>query len=836
MAWHEDALREQLDRLCGRAELLAERRARPANSCRRALTRRQELAAIFAALRRRQRRLAATTAPWGVCALDERPLRQDSWRHLVRRAAPLLGDTLRAETTQIQAFQAAYARPAATPAGRYAAWVLEEALRLVAGSTHLWLRWDGGALALSLMKGIGDAMMKKVDPHAPARASRQGCWNAHTQVHGRRTELRADFDPLQLRRDVAGLCAPSCEREAAQLLASALAAGGCASPAAALAAAAATHSDRSTAARALLGAGPAESSMAAAAFAARNVGARRARLKMALSALHDWARVPLSAAALSAAGLGADATALRDGQAVARPPCIAARALMHKHDKRDWLAKPRAPVLRPGGHLQVRLAAAREPTLRPFLPPGAELTLRTNLSRFPQDSFTAPPERHDDFRQLLTRLLPLPERIRLRFLAPWARHRRMPAATAALLAETAPPGAQLQTDWLDARVEAWDGSVARLRVQGGAPLAWRPNPHGLGLVHACRAKPRPTSSAPVRRWQGHKGLDEAPLAQTGALEGDRVLAKGRIFRLLGSVPGNSNVCRERDLPLLPSAELGQRGASLASFVEAAPSSELWVAHRGDSLANFAEATRRLPFEDLMLGQLCQHDDAACRCASTTFQELGDDGKFSDPVDWRCGAPPRLADCALLRPAFEFVPADTHFAPADRAVARRVHTAHGSFTQNFESATAMLLADLPAELASAAWTEEALLATLAVPALVARGEVPFLLGALRALEQELHLLTGPTLARLCGLDPAALARYWRGEQHALRAALDEPSPKRLPAPAMPAAALLFVAETPCARPGCAGTLLLDQDYNGRSIDEAACAVWRCWCCGDAARKK
>ena len=79
------------------------------------------------------------------------------------------------------------------------------------------------------------------------------------------------------------------------------------------------------------------------------------------------------------------------------------------------------------------------------------------------------------------------------------------------------------------------------------------------------------------------------------------------------------VCRERGLALLPSAELGQRGASLASFAEAAPFDDLCIGHRGASLASFAEATR-LPFEELMLGQLCQHD-AACRCASTRYQEL-----------------------------------------------------------------------------------------------------------------------------------------------------------------------------------------------------------------------
>lgn len=907
-AWSREALAAQADRLCGAAALAAEQDdAVGEHGPRAPLSSEEELAALQEALHCRAPENSQEAAAgalraewmaayplWPVHGLDDRPLSCTSWHVLLLEwAIPLLAATLRTEAGQLKAFQDGYWRPpSGPPAGRFSLWVLQEGIRLMASSSQPWLRADGGALALALLKGLGDSMMKKIDPHDPRRPAQQKCRQATIEQYGRPGEAEGSMDPILLRRAVGPKRQSSEETAATHLLASALSDGAEWSWDAALTAAEGTSKERRSAAASLGRAGfaEAECAIATALFAAGNLARRRTRLRAALRAVRGWGRSVFAATCMAEiAELRAEALALRE--CPSRQVSRRAREQMHTSERKDWCAyldetpAPGELAPRVGARMQVRLACkvGRDTEeqlpaeLRPFVRRGEEelhlqrdalwtlrnltyclrpverLRLRAVCARSASHRLVVAASSHDPTLPSArdapspTDLLPATraeasataaKRLATKVAAGVAEKRRLRRleadAAAECLAAGGPPlrlrssasqahngprgsrsqhglgswlPAQLATCWLDALVLSWNGDIAVLLVLGER-LRWRPSVRGAqGLVRECRPEPDIGVSAPVADWGSAEAV---PLPQTGAMAEDRVCTRAnRILEVCGTVPGDASFCCSRGLPLLSSA---------------APT--------------WQHETRRL-------GQGCDCSALQlCTCATTEYREIGQQpAGAAEHTSWRHDpSPPLLSECKLLRPGVRWVPSEMQVQPAAGGVRRALRLGEGSeHIQDFDSPVSMLLHDLPGELLSARWTEEKLLLGLAVPPLkITSREALHAHRALRALEQELYLLTDATTQRLCGFEDGyeehhhhpALVRYWRAEQSALHRGLGAPPRKRckIALPLMPPAVEPFLEETPCPRAGCPGTLFKRDDYNRRSVDEAAAEVLRCRLCG------
>jgi hypothetical protein len=489
-----------------------------------------------------------------------------------------------------------------------------------------------------------------------------------------------------------------------------------------------------------------------------------------------------------------------------RPVSRRARELMHTSERTDWSAflaeTPPPGEHRPsaGARLQVRLGLpaaglSLPEKLQPFVSRGQHLELQrdklwalASLARFLQ-----PLERlrlRAACARSVTRTLRVnaPERARCWPLVFVDCVEPVPLAEAEPLLP-----AMLVTPWLGALVQSWSGDSAQLLVAGQS-LCWRPAARApQGLIRACRPEPPATASAPLPDWSAAEAIS---LAQAGGVAGDRVRCGERVLQLCGPVRADFGLCR---------------ASGISPLASGAPA---WHEARG-------------------LGQRCDCV-AGCACPATEYWEPAA-GPASQRRDWRREpAQLRLADCVLLRPGVTWSSRAEALTQGDglRRIVRRPDG--GEECQDFDSPAAMVLHDLPAKLLSEKWTAHELLRVLAVaPATISSREARAAQGALRALEQELFVLTPGPVSRLCALcDGQALLRFWQGEQPVIR--LPGPGarkrPRGLEEPPMPAAVLALLDEAPCPRAGCTGTLGWRDDYNRRRVDEAEAEVSFCRLCG------
>jgi hypothetical protein len=157
-----------------------------------------------------------------------------------------------------------------------------------------WNRSDGAALALALLKDLGDAMMKKMDITNPKRPGAQQTQQARIEVYGRPGSASASLPSrVELVRSVGGVQAEIPMEQALHLIASALVPETAAKETAfsrCLRLAAAVKEDLLICAGVLEDSGfPRwEGLIAAATFAARSITRHRAELTAALLVLKQW--------------------------------------------------------------------------------------------------------------------------------------------------------------------------------------------------------------------------------------------------------------------------------------------------------------------------------------------------------------------------------------------------------------------------------------------------------------------------------------------------------------------------------------------------------------------
>jgi hypothetical protein len=738
----------------------------------------------------------APCVPWPAPELTDQALSCVSWHRLLRKwGLPLLAETLKTEETQLRAFMEAYwLPPGGPPVGRYSIWVLEEGIRLMVASTQPWLRADGGVLALALLKGLGDAMMKKVDPHSPRRPAQQKCEQATISYKGGADEAKGELDILSLRRSVGSWKGSAGEDVAAHLVTSAICSRMDCGWDAAMAVAEKSKLGRLKLAAHLVRAGfpVAESEIATATYVAAHIARRRTHLRAGIRILRGWGRNIFAAACLEEEGvMEAEVAALR--RSTKYHVTRWAREQMHTRERKDWSAfltetpERNEFTIRAGMRLQVRVsaplqAADRLPTqLFPFASNGSIFSLRSDTPN----------------EELTCRLFPVGT-------ATDCQKRRLCNAEAQKTAFLLQPLAEqpaltsrvwkcCTSDWISATLSAWDGVTAVLDFENQR-LRWRPAAAlPQGVMYDCRVEPI-QKPIPVTKWAEAEHL---PLAQVGASTRDHIGAPGgRTLVIFGDILGEIGFCRARGLPLLASAAPTWRHNSRC------------------------------------LGQGCDCEVTSnCRCPAVEYEEVGKPGKLS----WRTDPEaPRFSDCTLIRPSVQWLPGTVHQVPCSRRITRTLQDGN---TQKFDSVTSMLLTDLQGEVQTAQWTEEALAMGLAVPPSNFSSEEAMLARkGLRALEHELYLLTDGPALRLCGLGGGKqeLLRYWKAEQCALRIASAprkrHRTDRRLLPPPVPSFAVPLFQGQACPVDGCPGTLSDHDDYNRRRVDEAAAAVLRCGRCG------
>lgn len=147
------------------------------------------------------------TEPWLIPGVSSRPVSRKAWLTLLTEwAVPLLSSLTLANTKLVDAFFSAYKILPDLPPLCATLYVLEEALRILTASQYPWDRADGGALALALLKNLGDKAMKKIDVHSPEKDETE--FKARAEAVGHHSKAVAFLGPMDIPLSVGNVRPP----------------------------------------------------------------------------------------------------------------------------------------------------------------------------------------------------------------------------------------------------------------------------------------------------------------------------------------------------------------------------------------------------------------------------------------------------------------------------------------------------------------------------------------------------------------------------------------------------------------------------------------------------